>query len=341
MLVKNSTLQIHATIGPVSKDKDTLRDLINAGVTVFRLNMSYVEKGEMAGLVNSIRGVSSSVKTGADIKGRKLRIGPIEAPIMLSAGDRLKLIPSAGEFMGGSSGVCVYYPQLAQFITAGSRILLDDGAITLTVSEITDNEIICTAIKGGRLTSRAGVNLPGIALGLPPLTDKDRADLSEIAASGIDMLYFSYVETKEDIMALREAAKAVGLDVPIVSKVETVYAVKNITEICRHSDAICIARGDLGVEVPHAALPFVVRDITTAAKSAGKPVLLAGEVMYSLVSREVPFRAELTDVVVAVESGVDGFILSDETAIGINPVTAINYITSIAKEVYERTGALS
>lgn len=154
------------------------------------------------------------------------------------------------------------------------------------------------------------------------------------------MLYFSYVETKEDIMALREAAKAVGLEVPVVSKVETVYAVKNISEICLHSDAICIARGDLGVEVPHAALPFVVRDITAAAKRAGKPVLLAGEVMYSLVTRAVPFRAELTDVVVAIESGIDGFILSDETAIGINPVTAINYITSIAKEVQDRKAAL-
>ncbi|MBF0466088.1 MAG: hypothetical protein HQK88_14160 [Nitrospirae bacterium] len=165
-------------------------------------------------------------------------------------------------------------------------------------------------------------------------------NISEISASSIDMLYFSYVETKEDIMALREAAKAVGLEVPVVSKVETVYAVKNISEICLHSDAICIARGDLGVEVPHAALPFVVRDITAAAKRAGKPVLLAGEVMYSLVTRAVPFRAELTDVVVAIESGIDGFILSDETAIGINPVTAINYITSIAKEVQDRKAAL-
>ncbi|MBF0464206.1 MAG: hypothetical protein HQK88_05460 [Nitrospirae bacterium] len=181
MLVKNSTLQIHATIGPVSKDKNTLRELITAGVTAFRLNMSYVAQGEMAELVKTVRSVSSSVKIGADIKGRKLRVGPIDTPLTLSAGDRVKLIPSEEEFMGSSAGVCVNYPQMASVVTAGSRILLDDGAITLIVSEITDNGLICTAIKGGKLTSRAGVNLPGIALNLPPLTNKDRADLSEIS----------------------------------------------------------------------------------------------------------------------------------------------------------------
>ncbi|MEO5355931.1 MAG: pyruvate kinase [Nitrospirae bacterium YQR-1] len=329
-------MEIHATIGPKSKNEGTLRELIKAGVTAFRLNMSYVAPGEMAGLIDVIRNISSTVRIGADIKGRKLRIGPIEKPIHLTADSLLTLIPSETEFTGGATGVCINYPQIAALPAPGTKILLDDGAITLTVTDLTKEAITCRVIKGGQLTSRAGLNLPGIALNLPPLTDKDTEDLSEVSSAGIDFLYFSYVETKEDITALREASKAAGFNVPIVSKVESMYAVKNVTEICGHSDAICIARGDLGVEVPHASLPYVVRDITAAAKAAGKPVLLAGEVMFSLISREVPFRAELTDVVVAIESGIDGFILSDETAVGINPAIAVNYIMSIAKEVYNR-----
>jgi pyruvate kinase len=227
---------------------------------------------------------------------------------------------------------------LAGAVPAGADILLDDGAIRLRAMGIYDNRIVCRILVGGALPERSGLNVPAVPLTLPSLTAKDLADLDVITQLPVDFVYLSYVESEADVIRLHAALAERGCDLPVVAKVERQVAVAHLAEIAAAADAICLARGDLGVEVPLADIPFVQRAAVAQTHAAGKPFILAGEVLYAMIGRQIPARAELTDVAAAIEQGVDGFILSDETTIGVAPAVAVRTLHGLIDAISRRLG---
>ncbi|KWT84418.1 pyruvate kinase [Candidatus Magnetominusculus xianensis] len=329
-------MEIHVTAGPACLAEPRLRELLNSGITAVRLNMSYAGEEMLTSVVSHIRELAPHVKIGADIKGRKLRIGAVPfGKVMLKAGQMFRL---AEETKTNCTPGCAYvsYPLK---LKAGAVVLLDDGAITLTVTEVKDGELICRVETDAELTSGCGVNTPGFPIELPPLSKKDYDDIEILSKLSIDFVYLSYVERAEDIIILKETLHRYKMKDIVVAKVELAEAIRNLDEICAASDAICIARGDLGVEIALPQIPYVQRHIVKTARQFGRPVLLAGEVMLSLVNRYKPFRAELTDVITALEQGVDGFILSDETAIGVDPANAVRHLHALIQEFKQRAGS--
>lgn len=332
-------MDIHVTAGPACLSEPRLRDLLNSGVSAIRLNMSYADEAMLKGTVSQIRQFSTHVKIGSDIRGRKLRIGAVpNGSVMLRAGQEFRLYSADDTKAGAEDYAYVSYPLMSTKLNRGAVILLDDGAITLTVMEVKDGEIVCRVETDAELTSGCGINTPGSPIDLPPLSEKDYRDIEILSKLSIDFVYLSYVERAADIIILKETLRRHNMKDTVVAKVELAEAVKNLNEICAVSDAICIARGDLGVEVDLPKIPYVQRHIVKTSRHHTKPVLLAGEVMLSLVKRYKPFRAELTDVICALEQGVDGFILSDETAIGVDPANAVRHLHALIREFKLRSG---
>ncbi len=331
--MSHNKLHIHATIGPDSFEGQSLGALLSSGINAIRVNMSHMDHEKLPEMVRRIRSMSDQVQIGADIKGRKLRIGPLpEGDTFLKSGDTFTFIPVEGEEMGGQFYATVNYPKMAESISPDTTILLDDGIIVLRVKEICDDRILCMVERGGTLFERCGLNIPGHATNLPGITMKDCEDLDILSELNLDFVYLSFVETGRDIELLRSALHERNMDIPVISKIELSVAVENLDGILEFSYMICIARGDLGVEVPMQEIPYIQRRIINSASSKGVPVLLAGEVLYSLVKRHIPYRSELTDVVIAVEQGINGFILSDETAIGVDPANAVKILRSLISE---------
>ncbi len=326
-------LQIHATLGPASLKGEAFKGLLSAGIDGVRLNMSHAILDDLPPLIKEIRLFAPHVLIGADLKGRKLRIGPLpKGEIDLKNGDTFILLPMDGDKMGSQFHATVHCPDMSDSMISGTEILLDDGALLLHVKNVYANEIVCIVERGGNLPQRSGINIPGQTINLPALIQKDYMDLDLLSEVSIDFVYLSYVETADDIHLLRSALKERHLNIPIIAKIELSIAIENLHEITKVTDGLCLARGDLGVEVPLPEIPYVQRYVVESAKMAGKPVFLAGEVLFSLVNRYLPFRAELTDVAVAVEQGVDGFILSDETAIGVDPANAVRILQTLISE---------
>lgn len=331
-------LQIHATLGPASWQYETIRELLAAGTDVFRVNLSHHDAAKLPGLIQDIRRAGSSAAVGVDLRGRKLRLGTFPGgSVSLRAGQLFSLVPvgSGEEGPGTAEEATVNYPDMLRDVGPGAHVLLDDGALCLRVQQVEAGRVCCEVEIGGPLPQRSGVNLPGQAITSPALTAKDLGDLDELARlgappAGVDLVYLSYVETAEDLRRLRREMAARGLDLPIVAKVERAAALDHLPEIAAEADCICLARGDLGVEIPLPELPYVQREALAKTRSAGKPFLLAGEVLHSLTERHIPFRGELADVVVAVEQGADGFILSDETAVGISPANAVRTLRRLS-----------
>ncbi len=331
-------VDIHATIGPASWKSERFRALLSSGIYGVRINMSHMNHGELPGLIEEMRDTAPHVFIGADIRGRKLRIGPLPGgEIFLKSGETFLLLPMEDERMGSHVHTTVNYPSMADSVKPGVEIVLDDGALSLRVNDVFRSEIVCTVERGGQLLERAGINIPGHTIHLPALTPKDYQDLDLLSNLSIDIVYLSFVESGRDIHLLRSALKERRMNPRLIAKIELSMALKNLEEILEESDGICLARGDLGVEVPLAEIPYVQRSVVESAQRISKPIILAGEVLYSLVQRTIPFRAELTDTVTAVEQGVNGFILSDETAIGVDPVNAVQVLQELIREAQKRS----
>ncbi|MBV6341999.1 pyruvate kinase [Candidatus Magnetobacterium casense] len=324
-------MEIHVTAGPACLTQ--LAELLTSGATAVRLNMSYVNSETLGDTVSDIRHLAPHIKIGADIRGRKLRIGGVpNGRVMLKTGQTFRLYPAQDTKMGAEDYAYVNYPAMPFNIEAGAVVLLDDGNIVLRVTKIKEGEIICTVETDAELTSGCGVNTPGYPVELPPLSKKDYDDIGLLSKLPIDFVYLSYVERAGDIAILKETLRQHNMKDTVVAKVELSEAIKNLDAICAASDSICIARGDLGVEIELPKLPYVQRHIVNTVKQSGKPVLVAGELMFSLVTRHKPYRAELTDIIAALEQGVDGFILSDETAIGVDPANAVRHLCALIRE---------
>jgi pyruvate kinase len=327
--------RVVATIGPASAGEDILHALIEAGLDVARINLSHGSRADHERMYTRIRRLTESldrpVAVLADLCGPKVRLGTLAGgSFELAAGARLRI--AAGVSAGGPDGVGINQPQILADIRPRHRVLIDDGAIRLRAETAGPDEIVCLCEIGGTVRERKGVNLPDSDLRLPALTDKDLDDAAWAIGVGVDFLGLSFVRRAADVTHLREFIRDKGADVPIVTKLETPQAVAQLGEIVTASDALMVARGDLGVEVDLAEVPRLQKEMIDFARRAGKPVIVATQMLQSMIESPTPTRAEASDVANAILDGADAVMLSGETAVGKYPVEAVRMLQRIAQE---------
>jgi len=304
---------------------------VRAGTTIFRINLSHgtpQDHARSAGLVRDAEaegGVALAVL--ADLPGPKIRLGAMSPdPVRLTAGQRFQLRPQG---TGDQRGAATTYPDLAADVRAGDRVLLADGAVELTVASTADGLIETECVRGGFIGSQQGVNVPAERLGLPAITDRDRRALDEATAFGTDMIAQSFVRSASDVTALRDLIG--DHETPIVAKIETAPAVRDFDAVVEAADAVMVARGDLGVELPMEDIPLIQKDLIRRTRVAGKPVIVATQMLESMIHAARPTRAEASDVANAVLDGADAIMLSGETAIGEYPFEAASAASRIAR----------
>ncbi len=325
--------KIVCTIGPSSESKETIEEMVKAGMDVARLNFSHGTYEEHMRKVKTIREISDRlgryITILQDLSGPKIRIGIVkEGGIELKKGEIFIL--TNRERIGDEKGVSVNYPSLPQEVKKGDRILLSDGTIELTVLEKSESDIKCIVVMGGFLTSHKGINVPEGTILASSFTEKDAKDLLFGIKIGVDMVSLSYVKRASDIKKVKDFLKAENTNIPIIAKIERKEALENIDEILSVSDGIMVARGDLGVETPLEKVPNVQKMLIKKANILGKPVITATQMLRSMVENIQPTRAEVTDVVNAIYDGTDAVMLSEETASGKFPVEAVKMMDKIA-----------
>jgi len=329
--------KIIATLGPATFSTEAIADLIGAGVDVFRLNFSHGSHEVHGQVVTRIREAADAagraIAIMQDLSGPKIRTGPLEGggPVTLEAGDELRI--GTGEFEGGASRVSTTYAGLATSVKPGDRLLLDDGHIELRVEESDGSEIRTTVIDGGELGEHKGINAPGVELPAEALSAKDLDDLRFGAEAGVDLLAVSFVRRAADLRQAREALRQAGAGLtPIVAKIERPEALHDIENILDACDAIMVARGDLGLELPLEQVPGVQKRLTRMAREHSRPVIVATQVFESMREEPRPTRAEVSDAANAVDDGVDAIMLSGETAVGKYPVRAVQTLDAVLRE---------
>jgi pyruvate kinase len=328
--------KIVATIGPASSTEPVFRNLVRAGIDVVRLNFSHGSHEDMLGLIGMIRTISReegrSLCILGDLQGPKIRTSTLKGhqPVLLKAGQRLTITPR--EVSGTASLVGTTFTTLAENVEPGSRILLSDGLIELRVQDIQGDDVVCDIVNGGMLGEHKGINLPGIAVRVPSLTEKDSNDLEFALKNGVDAIAVSFVRTAEDISLVRNRVAAYGAETWIVAKLEKPQAVDHLDAIINASDAIMVARGDLGVEMPPEQVPAIQKQIIRRAVELRKPVITATQMLESMIDNPRPTRAEVSDVANAVYDGTDAVMLSGESAIGKYPIEAVSMMARIVAD---------
>ena len=329
--------KIVCTIGPASNSYEKIEKLIQEGMDVARLNFSHGSHEEHHQVIENIRQASlktnESVAILQDLGGPKIRIGKIEKePILLKEGSFFIL--TNREVPGDEQGVSVTFSSLPQKVKKGDCIFLADGTLELKVKELTPTDIICRIVRGGKLTSHKGINIPNISMDISSLTKKDYQDILFGIKNKVDFIGLSFTRNAEDVLRARKFLKENGAeDISLIAKIEKKEAVDNLKEIIETSDGIMIARGDLGVEIPLENVPLVQKDIIKRCNLLGKPVITATQMLMSMVSSPRPTRAEVTDVANAILDGTDAIMLSEETAVGNYPVEAVETMNKIALRV--------
>jgi len=345
--------KIIATIGPASRRKETLARLIAAGVRIFRLNFSHGDSSAFVDIIRDLRALECEHRVPLtlmqDLSGPKIRIGRLKGdqPISLDAGTELFL--GASELEDSALTGMPYIPfdheAVMSQIEKGDHLIIADGGMRLRVKERLSGKCFrVEAENAGIITSRKGLTLPGKSIPVSALTEKDRRDLADGLALGVDAVAVSYVQTPEDVRVAKEIIREHGRHIPVVAKLERRGAVERLPEILAEADIIMVARGDLGVECPLAELPAMQKRIVRACNAAAKPVIVATQMLVSMVSNPVPTRAETTDVANAVWDGADCVMMSEETAMGAYPVEAalaMREITTQAENVMEENHVLS
>lgn len=326
--------KILATLGPNSSDENTIRRLHEAGANVFRINMSHASHDTMRQLMGYIRSVEAQCSTPigilVDLQGPKLRVGKFaDTRIRLQAGRTFTL--DHNKAPGDETRVELPHPEIFSAIRPGHRLLIDDGRLCLRAEECDEGRILCKVISGTEISDRKGVSLPDTLLGAGALTEKDRQDLDAALDAGeADWLALSFVERPEDLLEMRRIVKGRA---GIMAKIEKPQAIERIDEIIELCDAIMVARGDLGVEMPVEAVPGIQKQLTRLCRQAGKPIVVATQMLESMISSAMPTRAEVSDVSSAVFEGADAVMLSAESASGSYPVEAVAMMAAIAKRV--------
>ncbi|QYN50145.1 MULTISPECIES: pyruvate kinase [Apibacter] len=329
--------KIVATIGPASEDKNTLLKMFKAGVNVIRVNFSHAEEEVVEKWVRTVRDLNEehgfSVALLADLQGPKLRVGIVKEGTMVNAGDTITFTNENIE--GDEKQVYMSYPQFAKDVKVGERILLDDGKLIFEVLEtnLTD-KVVAKVIQGGPLKSKKGVNLPNTQISLPALTEKDIKDAITAIKYEFDWIALSFVRHKEDVIDLQNLIKKhCDLKIPIIAKIEKPEAITNIEEIVHVVDGIMVARGDLGIEIPMEKVPLIQKNLVSICKTHCKPVIIATQMMESMIDGLTPTRAEVNDVANSVLDGADAVMLSGETSVGKHPVEVIENMSKIILSV--------
>ena len=329
--------KIVATLGPATNSQQGIRDLVGAGVDVFRLNFSHgTQEGHREVIARIRQAATESGRCIAilqDLSGPKIRTGLLKdgAPIPLVAGEELRI--AVGEFVGGPGRVSTSYADLPKAVRKGDPLLLDDGRIELRVEENDGQELRTIVVEGGMLGEHKGINAPGVTLPSAGLTEKDREDLAFGVQQHVDIVALSFVQTAADIRQAREALRLAGApDMPICAKLERPEAIARLDEILAETDSVMVARGDLGLEMPLERLPRVQKEITRRARALGIPVIVATQVLESMRTEPRPTRAEVNDAANAVDDGVDAIMLAGETAAGAYPLRAVQTLDAIIRD---------
>ena len=327
--------KIVCTIGPASETPDVIRALILSGMRVARLNFSHGTHDEHAYKIRIIREIAADmgepVAILQDLNGPKIRVGHIpDSGVLLETGQDIILTTQVVE--GSNQRISVSYPLLNEDVKTGDRILLADGFLELRVYSVNGSEIYCEVITGGMLTSHKGINLPTGTLRIPSITDKDREDLNFGLQHDVDYIGMSFVRAAADIRNIKDLIRKKQKDTPVIAKIETHEAVEHFEDILDVADAIMLARGDMGVEIPLEEVPIIQKQLIQKANAAGKPVITATQMLRSMVDSSRPTRAEASDVANAVLDGTDAVMLSEETAMGNYPVDAVRYMKRIVAE---------
>lgn len=335
--------KIVATLGPASSSVKMITKLMKAGVDIFRLNFSHGDHAQKQTLINAIRSVSDKIgrQAGilADLQGPKIRTGKMLGDSMfISKGQ--DVVITTEDLLGTNGIIPTIYKSLPKDVVPGSRILLDDGLLELKVYAVEGKLVKCHVITGGVLKNNKGINLPGVKVSAPCLTEKDLIDLEYALEAGVDFIALSFVRTAEDVESLKRIIYLKGKSTLVVAKIEKPEALKNFREILRVSDVVMIARGDLGVEVEAEKVPFYQKKIIKACIKSGKPVITATQMLESMVHSPRPTRAETSDVANAIIDGTDAIMLSAETAAGEYPIEAVTTMNRIAHDV-EHAGLFS
>ena len=334
-LLKRRRTKIVATIGPSSKDPETIKKLIENGANVFRLNMSHGDHEFHKTSFNHIRNIAEELSVPiailADLCGPKIRTGNFRDG-QIDLVDGSKVTVTTRDVMGEEGLIPSQYTTLADDVKAGERILLNDGALELVVDSVSGTEISCTVMHGGVLKNHKGINLPGVNVSAPSLTEKDKVDAEFALNLGVDFLALSFVRTASDVQELKSLIKKSGKDVAVIAKIEKPEALANASEILDVADGIMVARGDLGVELNPEEVPVAQSQLIDLAKAKFKPVIVATQMLESMIEHARPTRAEVTDISYAVTLGTDAVMLSAETAAGAFPVEAVNMMDRIARQ---------
>jgi pyruvate kinase len=332
--------KIICTLGPASEKSEILRELMEAGADVFRLNMSHAEHGWVREIVPRIRKLAQELNRPVailiDTQGPAIRTGDVHADFILHPGDIVELTVR-GAAKKETNSVDVNYDGLIKDVSVGDTILVDNGVVQLRVLEKHADRIRCKAMTEGVLGSRRHINLPGVKVNLPPLTEKDLEDVALAAEVEADFVSLSFARQKGDVDELRAVMKRHGSSAQIVAKIEEQSAVRQIDEMIEASDAIMVARGDLGIECPMEELPIIQRRIVKRCLRLGKPVIVATHLLESMIENPVPTRAEITDIANAVFEQADAVMLSGETAMGRYPVECVKVLNRVALRI-ERSG---
>ncbi|MEX2482868.1 MAG: pyruvate kinase [Gammaproteobacteria bacterium] len=334
-LLEYRRTKIVATVGPASNSPALIRALIEAGVNVFRVNMSHGTHDEHGAAIAMIRTVAAELGSAtailADLCGPKIRTGKFSAGMVELEAGREVVITTA-DVLGDAQRIPSQYKALPRDVGRGERILLNDGAVELEVLDITGEEVRCRVIAGGKVGDHKGINLPDSRVSAPSLTDKDRTDALFALAAGVDFLALSFVRSAADVRELRELANAHDPQVGIIAKIEKTEALTNSEAIIDAADGIMVARGDLGVELNPEQVPLAQAQLIQRAQALNKPVIVATQMLESMITNARPTRAEVSDVAFAVASGADAIMLSGESAVGRFPVAAVGMMDRVARQ---------
>nr|WP_250809798.1 pyruvate kinase [Neorhizobium tomejilense] len=331
---RNRKVKILATLGPASSEEAMIQKLHEAGADLFRINMSHASHDVMRTLIKRIRSVEARcgrpIGILADLQGPKLRVGKFAAgKVTLTPGQTFTL--DSRDEPGDETRVFLPHPEILESVKVGHRLLIDDGKLALKAEKSDGKSIVCKVVAGTSISDRKGVSLPDTLLGVGALTEKDRIDLDAVLATDdVDWVALSFVQRPDDLAEVRKIARG---RVGIMSKIEKPQALERIDEIIELSDAVMVARGDLGVEMPIEAVPGIQKQLTRLCRRAGKPVVVATQMLESMITAPVPTRAEVSDVSIAVFEGADAIMLSAESASGQYPVEAVSMMASIASTV--------
>jgi pyruvate kinase len=336
MKLPDHKTKIVCTIGPASASTAVMKQMIEAGMNVARLNMSHGDFAAHKQVIENLRAAAAStgrrIAIMADLSGPKMRIGKIDPePVELRPGDPFTL--TTEDIIGDATRVSVSFDRLPQSVTEGNTLFLNDGYIQLEVNGVSGRDVLCTVRVGGELRSRKGLNLPGIGLGISAFTPRDHECLKFVLENGVDAVSQSFVENASDIEAVRKAAAELGHHPFIIAKIERSGALTNIDAILEAADGIMIARGDLGVEVPIEDIAVVQKRLMRLSNMRAKPVITATQMLESMTDNRRPTRAEATDVANAILDGTDCIMLSGESAMGKYPVDAVAMLAKIAASV--------